>query len=534
MTEVCRGETRYKRQAPQPTNDCLQARAVEDLHVDGELAARVVEDKDTDGATAGLEGVVEAGVEVGLVNDSEALLDIAGLGHGDDVAVLHVEDSVLLEDRAEHGLDDDAGGRVGDKGALLVKLLGEEVNTEVSVLASGGGGGDSDDLAGAALEHQEVTEADVVARDGDGVGGLRARGLAAGALVDINIDVIVAGVSDLVSQLVNASAEGVVVTVLVVVTHLVFLGGCDFGSFNGLFGDLHVLLVDRARRGSVNGVVVDLSVFSSTVLGTGRGSVNGEVVNLSLLSGVVLGSGRASVNGEVVDFSLLSSAVLGSRRASVNSEVVDFCLLGGAVLGSRRASVNSKVVDFSLLGSVVVGGRRATFDGVVVDLEVLRSLELGTGGSVYGEVVGAETFSVFALSKINGGRVVGMTAGGVDFNVGVGGCVFRRRLRSTLLFDNSMELLLLETGTAVTFFFTCDMDLFFAVALLSARRKFSGGRDRRVLTFPSGWLLLGEFGLCCDSSCRLSLGLGIRFPICRWEDAEGDGDASLKVQDGDF
>lgn len=210
MTEDAVGR-RVQLQAPQPTR-CLQARAVEDLHVDGELTAAVVEDKDTDGATARLEGVVEAGVEVGLVNDSKALLDIAGLGHGDDVAVLHVEDSVLLEDRAEHGLDDNAGGRVGHERGLLVKLLGEEVNTEVSVLASGGGGRDSDDLAGAALEHQEVTEADVVAGDGDGVGGLRTSGLAAG-LADLNIDMIVAaGVSDLVSQLVSASAEGVVVT----------------------------------------------------------------------------------------------------------------------------------------------------------------------------------------------------------------------------------------------------------------------------------------------------------------------------------
>jgi hypothetical protein len=152
---------------------------VDDLEVDGELAALVVENQDADAAAARLEGAGQTGPQVGLVNDLQVLLDIAGLSHGDNVAVLEVEDAVLLEDRAEHGLDDDAGGRVGDEGGLLVQLLGEEVDTKVAVLASGRGGGDADDLAGAALEHQEVTQTDVVARDGDGVGevvGARARG----------------------------------------------------------------------------------------------------------------------------------------------------------------------------------------------------------------------------------------------------------------------------------------------------------------------------------------------------------------------
>jgi len=51
-------------------------------------------------------------------------------------------------------------------------LSGEEINTQVTVLTSGRGGGDTDNLARASLEHQEVTHTDVVARDGDGVGGL--------------------------------------------------------------------------------------------------------------------------------------------------------------------------------------------------------------------------------------------------------------------------------------------------------------------------------------------------------------------------
>ena len=200
-----------------------------DLHVDSELLAVVVEDKDTDRATARLESVLQTRVEVGLVNDGQARLDVAGLGHGGDDTLGHVKDTVLLEDGAEHGLDDDAGGRVGDEGRLLVQLLGEEVNTEVAVLASGRGGRDADDLARAALKHQEVTHADVVAGDGDGVGevslsrvaGARAR--TRGTLlhlVVINVRVgvgfrvrvgVTGRVSDLVSKLVNTLAEGVVV-----------------------------------------------------------------------------------------------------------------------------------------------------------------------------------------------------------------------------------------------------------------------------------------------------------------------------------
>lgn len=141
-----------------------------DLDVDDQLVAVVVENEDTDAAMALLEGSGEAGVEAGLVNDGEVGPDVAGLGHGSDGAVLDVEHAVLLEHGAEHGLDDDAGGRVGDERGLLVKLLAEQVNTEVTVLAGGRGGGDADDLAGAALEHQDVTHANVVARDGDGVG----------------------------------------------------------------------------------------------------------------------------------------------------------------------------------------------------------------------------------------------------------------------------------------------------------------------------------------------------------------------------
>lgn len=107
----------------------LQARAMDDLHVDSKFLSVVVEDKDTNAATARLESTGEATDEVGLVNDREALLDVAGLGHGRHVPISEVENAVLLEDGAEHGLNDDAGGRIGDERGLLMQLLAEEIDT---------------------------------------------------------------------------------------------------------------------------------------------------------------------------------------------------------------------------------------------------------------------------------------------------------------------------------------------------------------------------------------------------------------------
>lgn len=149
----------------------LQSATVDDLVVNGELFALIVDDKDSDAATTIVEGLGETVEEAALVEDWETLLDIASLGHGDDLAVIaNVQNTVLLEDRTEHVLDDNIGRWGGDKGRLLVELLGEEINTEVAVLAGLSRSGDADDLARTTLENQEIANADVVAGDGDGVG----------------------------------------------------------------------------------------------------------------------------------------------------------------------------------------------------------------------------------------------------------------------------------------------------------------------------------------------------------------------------
>jgi hypothetical protein len=92
-----------------------------------------------------------------------------------------------------------------------------------------------------------------------------------------------------------------------------------------------------------------------------------------------------------------------------------------------------------------------------------------------------------------------------------------------------------STGTAVTLFLTFVTDLFVPT-------RVSDGSDRRVLTFPSGKvesrprevdanLGVGVGGSGCLGGLLL---LTLAFPVGRGKDAEGNRDASLKVQVGDL
>jgi len=126
---------------------------VDDLEVNCQLLSLVGDDQDPDGAGSLSESLLQLVVQVALINDLESLLDLARLGHGDELAIVtDVDEPVLLEDGSEERVEDDGWRWVGDNTWLLVELLGEEVNTEVSVLASLGRGCDADDLAWAVLE----------------------------------------------------------------------------------------------------------------------------------------------------------------------------------------------------------------------------------------------------------------------------------------------------------------------------------------------------------------------------------------------
>lgn len=137
---------------------------------------------------------------------------------------MKIQDTVLLEDRTQHGLDDNRWAWVGDEGRLFVELLGEEINTKVTVLASGRRGGDANDLARTTLEDQKITHADVVAWDGDSVGWLggcrAARRLGAWLTTygDVNLTapmmvmVMMEWMGNLLSNTVEAVTEGVIVS----------------------------------------------------------------------------------------------------------------------------------------------------------------------------------------------------------------------------------------------------------------------------------------------------------------------------------
>lgn len=223
----------------------LQAATVDDLVVDRKLATLIRDDKNADATTAVVEGVRKTAEEAALIEDGKTLLDITSLGHGDDTTILaDVQHAVLLEDRTDHVLNDHGWAWVADEGGLLVKLLAEEIHTEVAVLTGLSRGGDADDLAWASLEDEEIANADMVAWDGDGVGWAGRAGRAAlfgvawsthadflvsddNVLFTLNVDVfvsVVAGsfewVTNLLGGAVESVTQAVVVAVFVVISHV--------------------------------------------------------------------------------------------------------------------------------------------------------------------------------------------------------------------------------------------------------------------------------------------------------------------------
>ena len=149
----------------------LQTGSVDNLVVNNQLTATIIDDESADASTAITEGIADTVEQIALVNDGKTLLDITSFGHGNNTAILaDVQNAVGLVDRAQHALDNDGGRGVRDEARLLMKLAGEKVDTKVTVLVSLWRDGDANDLTWAALEDQQITNAYKVAWDGDGVG----------------------------------------------------------------------------------------------------------------------------------------------------------------------------------------------------------------------------------------------------------------------------------------------------------------------------------------------------------------------------
>jgi len=103
----------------------LQSRRVKDLHVDNQLITVVTDDQNADRATAGVKGLAESGPEIRLVDDGEAGFDVASLGHGCQSTVMHIQHTILLENRSQHSLNNNVRAGFGDKARILMQLLAE-------------------------------------------------------------------------------------------------------------------------------------------------------------------------------------------------------------------------------------------------------------------------------------------------------------------------------------------------------------------------------------------------------------------------
>jgi hypothetical protein len=57
---------------------------MDDLHVNGELTACIINNENTNAATTSLKGLGKTTQEVGLINDWDRLLDITSLSHGNN------------------------------------------------------------------------------------------------------------------------------------------------------------------------------------------------------------------------------------------------------------------------------------------------------------------------------------------------------------------------------------------------------------------------------------------------------------------
>jgi hypothetical protein len=251
---------------------------VDDLAVNNQLPTTIVDDQCSNAASAVCESSLNLGIEPTLINDPQTLLYITTLGHADDQTITaHVKDAVLLVDGAEHALDIDTGLRIAHEGALFLKLTSEKIDAQVSVLTCLWRGGDADDLARTPLKDDEITDADELAGDRDGVGWVATSGLDE---ADILADTLshatwttslifddhlfafmkagVEWVRDPLGSTFEAAAEGVVFALVVVVAHVVTARLVDLDVFCfdwDFFGGSATFVLDVVGRVDAAAVV---------------------------------------------------------------------------------------------------------------------------------------------------------------------------------------------------------------------------------------------------------------------------------------
>src|SRR5271170_2910126 len=294
-----------------------------DLVVNNQLSPTVIDDQRPHTAPSIGECCRDLSEQVALVNDRQALLNIARLSHAHHSSSLgDVQDAILLEDGSKHALNIDTWLWVAHEATLFLELAGEEVDAEVAVLAGLRRHGDADDLAGTALEDDQVADADEVAWDCDGVAGDAAARLDEPDALDdastltrraatfvfndhLLALTVMEGMQDAVGGPFNTATERVVFALVVVVTHVSsWLVVDDF------------FFLDFYFCGWSTSFVFDVVVWLRAAAVVAFGDVDLTLDDLvSSLASAVLNvdgvSGLATVGGDVEDLvSSLASVVL--------------------------------------------------------------------------------------------------------------------------------------------------------------------------------------------------------------------------------
>jgi hypothetical protein len=215
----------------------------------------------------------------------------------------------LLVDWAEHALYVDAGLRVAHEGTLFLKLTGEEIHAQVSVLTRLWRSGDADDLAGTPLKDYKITDADELARDCDSVGWEAARldvadlltntfshaGRTTSFIFDDHLFAVMVTewVSNTIGGTLEATAEGVVFVVVVVVTHVFAAESVDFDVFLfdlDFFGRSATFVLDVVgRTEAAESVCFDVFLFDLDFFGRSATFVLDVVGRVDAAAVVALG-----------------------------------------------------------------------------------------------------------------------------------------------------------------------------------------------------------------------------------------------------
>jgi hypothetical protein len=329
-----------------------------------------------------------------------------------------------------------------------MQLLGEEVNTKVSVLPSGSGGCDSDDLTWSTLEDQEITDTDMVARDSDGVWCKGWLGF------------------------VGASWRW---TIFIVVTHL---GGRSFvaGSVEILFSYVNSLVSWGSEARCVNSGTADTNFFAigwQTAWRVDSGATDSGFFTVGWLE-------AWSVNSGVVNANLFTIVVwLETRR--VDGVAGDVRVLADGEWLETASWVYSGLNAGFLTVAWLETGAVLTFGEVKLSLVVVTVVMGKLDSNVW---VVAATFV--------GGTFV---RGNLDVNVCLG--VLALMLRSAFLVD--VDLLAAARAVVTTILFSyVDFFLDVLVSLFAALARIAvGSWDSRglrgcllELAFPSGALVL--------------------------------------------